>query len=333
MPRARRVFFEGAVYHVYNRLARGERVFAGKAEAVVFRELLLEVVERDELTVFAWCLMPNHYHLFVRIGTVGLDRPLRSLQQRVTRFVNRGQRVYGPLWQGRYRAKMVTDEGYFQQLLAYIHLNPVSAGMVDDPARYRWSGHREILGRIKDPIVDVDVVLQLFGETRRSARAAYTRRLKSAIEEEWIGDAPGRLPWWRLGRPPRGEDEDPADAVQRRREIAERPIEERPGLSLQQFLERGCSALGVEVEDLTSRQRQPGIVRAREMLSTLGVERWGFRVVDLAQAMKKSPYTITKAITRTTQRRRKDEEFRETLEKLDREIATGRKASQPNESQ
>ncbi|NOZ93720.1 MAG: hypothetical protein GXP47_03130, partial [Acidobacteria bacterium] len=104
MPRAQRVFFEGAVYHVYNRLARGERVFGEKWEAGVFRELLKDVVERDELTVFAWCLMPNHYHVAVRVGAVPLDRPVRSLQQRLARFVNRRQGVYGPLWQGRYRA-------------------------------------------------------------------------------------------------------------------------------------------------------------------------------------------------------------------------------------
>jgi hypothetical protein len=84
---------------------------------------------------------------------------------------------------------------------------------VDDPAEYPWSGHGEILGRVKKPIVDVDEALRVFGATRRSARAAYVRRLKGAVEAEWIGEAPGRLPWWRLGRPPKGEDEDPEEAV------------------------------------------------------------------------------------------------------------------------
>ena len=53
MTRPGRVFFEGAVYHVYNRLARGERVFDEASEATVFTELLREVVERDAVTVFA----------------------------------------------------------------------------------------------------------------------------------------------------------------------------------------------------------------------------------------------------------------------------------------
>lgn len=87
----------------------------------------------------------QHYHFAVRTGKVTLDRPLRSLQQRVTRSVNTRERVFGPLWQGRYKAKLVDDQRYLDQLLVYIHLNPVIAGLVDDPAKYHWIGHRELL--------------------------------------------------------------------------------------------------------------------------------------------------------------------------------------------
>ena len=215
MPRPDRIFVEGGIYHVYNRLGRGERVFDEEVEAMIFVSLLREIAERDGLTIFAWALLSNHFHLAVQTGVISLDRPLRSLQQRVTRGVNARRRVYGPLWQGRYRAKMVGDQRCLEQLLVYIHLNPVTAGMVDDPANYPWSGHRELLGKVKDPVVDVDEVLRVFGTTRRSARAAYVRRLKGSFDEQWIGEEPGRLPWWRLGRPPKGEDEDPKGARHR----------------------------------------------------------------------------------------------------------------------
>ena len=81
------------MYHVYNRLGRGEQVFAEETEAAAFVTLLRDVAERDGLTVFAWCLMSNHYHLAVRTGVVSLDRPMRSLQQRVTRGINARNRV------------------------------------------------------------------------------------------------------------------------------------------------------------------------------------------------------------------------------------------------
>jgi REP element-mobilizing transposase RayT len=323
MPRPDRVFVEGGVYHVYNRIGRGERVFDGAEESAAFVELLRRVVSRDGLTVYAWCLMSNHYHLAVRTGEITLDRPMRSLQQGVTRSVNVRRKVFGPLWQGRYRAKLVEDQRYLDQLLIYIHLNPVSAGLMDDPADYPWSGHGEILGRVKKPIVDVDEVLRVFGETRRSARATYVRRLKGAVEAEWIGEAPGRLPWWRLGRPPKGEDEDPEEAVRQRRRRGVEGPDWRPRLSAEEFAPWAADALHLEMEDLCSRKRSPELVRARELVMALGVEGYGLKVRELAATLKKTPDGMSHALARGVRRRADDERFRRELRKLDRVIATG----------
>ena len=265
--------------------------------------------------------MSNHYHLAVRTGVISLDRPMQSLQQRVTRGVNLRRRVYGPLWQGRYRAKLVKDQRYLDQLLIYIHLNAVTAGIVDDPADYRWSGHRELLGKVKKPVVDVDEVLRVFGTTRRSARAAYVRRLKGSLEEEWIGEEPGRLPWWRLGRPPKGEDEDPETAVRERREREEQGPEWRPSFEAEEFIARGAQVLGVEVDALRSRRQDRRLARARELLMILGVERYRLKLKDLANELKKSPDGMTKTVARAANRRTEDDEFRGDLNELDRALA------------
>jgi len=323
MPRPGRIAVEGGVYHVYNRLGRGERVFDDDDVAAAFVELLREVVGRDSLTVFAWCLMSNHYHLAVQTSTITLDRPMRSLQQRTTRLVNGRRRVYGPLWQGRYKAKLVEGQRYLDQLLVYIHLNPVSAGVVSDPVDYRWCGHREIVQRAKLPIVAVDEVLRLFGSTRRTARARYVRALKGAVNEEWIGESPGRLPWWRLGRPPRGEDEDPEIAVRERRRWEREGPEWRPRLSAPEMVVRGALELGVDLESLRSRGRSPDVVRARELLAVVGVERYGLLVRDLADALKKSPNGISDTLARGVRLRTEDEPFRRELDGLDRAIAGG----------
>ncbi len=71
---------EGGVYHVYNRVARGEGVFSNPEEAVEFVDRIRDVKQRDGWTVFAWCLMSNHFHLAVRTATVGLATSLHSLQ-------------------------------------------------------------------------------------------------------------------------------------------------------------------------------------------------------------------------------------------------------------
>jgi len=321
MARPNRIIVEGGVYHVYNRLGRGERVFDQETEAAAFVGLLRDVAERDGLTVFAWCLLSNHYHMAVRTGVVSLDRPMRSLQQRVTRGVNLRRRVYGPLWQGRYKAKLVKDQRYLEQLLIYVHLNPVMAGIVADPADYRWSGHLELLGKVKKPIIDVDEVLRVFGTTRRSARAAYVRRLKGAFEEEWIGEEPGRLPWWRLGRPSKGEDEDPETAIRERRARDEPGPDWRPIIEAEEFIARGAGWLGVDVDELRSRRRAEELVQAGEVLVILGVERFGLKVKDLARQLRKSPDGMTQTIARAARKRTEDRAFRRDLNKLDRALA------------
>jgi len=155
MPRRARVFVAGATYHVYSRVARGERVFADSREAATFLEVLRNVKREHGLSVLAWCLMATHYHLAVRVGQVPLWRSMRLVQGRFARGYNRRHRLLGPFWQGRYKAIVVPDASYLQQLVAYIHLNSVTAKVVRDPARYRWSGHRELVGCTSVPCITI----------------------------------------------------------------------------------------------------------------------------------------------------------------------------------
>lgn len=323
MPRPQRVFLEGGIFHVYNRTSRGERVFGDEAAASGFVERLREVKARDGLQVFAWCLMASHYHLAVRCGPVPLARSMKSLQQGLTRAYNAKHRIFGPLWQGRYRAKLVQEQRHFDTLLAYIHLNPVVAGVVSDPATYRWSGHPEILGRVREPLADGDEVLVLFGATRRSARAAYVRSLKVAAVEPWVGESPGGLPWWRPGRPRKEENEAPEidrtvatiDALGRSTGL------ERPRVEAAELVERVAARLGLEVGDLAGRRRAPELVEGRELAAALGVERYGVRVKDLATVLDKSAEAVSRMASRGAAKRQGEEEFRRRYEDLDRYLA------------
>ncbi len=146
MPRHPRLFLPYAIYHVYCRVARGEFIFDDDSEAMEFVERLREVRDLDAWSILAWCLMGNHYHLVVKTRDVELWRSMARLQARVSRDYNRRRGFFGRLWQGRYRARVVDTNEYYRQVLAYVHLNPVSAGIVSDPADYRLSGHRELIG-------------------------------------------------------------------------------------------------------------------------------------------------------------------------------------------
>ena len=81
MPRMPRLLVESGVYHVYNRTARGERLFQDEREARRFLRLAREVKERDGMVVLAWALLSNHYHLAVRTGPHKIGRA--SCRERV----------------------------------------------------------------------------------------------------------------------------------------------------------------------------------------------------------------------------------------------------------
>jgi REP element-mobilizing transposase RayT len=320
MPRPNRLNLEGGVYHVYNRVTRGDAVFAEEDEAELFTSVLRKVKERDEVTVFAWCLMANHFHIALRTGPVPLERTMKSLQQKISIGYNARFGTFGPLWQGRYRAKLVENQDYLDRLIFYIHLNPVASGIVNDPAQFRWSGHREIVGRSSNPIVDIDEVLLLFGATRRAARVSYVTSLKGAATEDWIGESPGRIPWWRLGRPP-GRDHKVIHRDASKSfvdELGRSTGLERASLPTDEFLELGAQALRVPVARLAGRERTPQVVRARELLVTLGVERYGLRVSKIAAVLNKSPEGISRCLSRGVARRESDDEFRARLDEVDR---------------
>ena len=82
MSRFPRMLFEGRVYHVYNRSARGEAVLEGPWEVRRLVGLIREVKQRDGFAVLAWCVLSNHFHLAIRMGAVPLSRSLRSIQGR-----------------------------------------------------------------------------------------------------------------------------------------------------------------------------------------------------------------------------------------------------------
>ena len=117
MPRRPRVEVDGGVYHVYNRVASGERLFEDPEVAIEFVERIRSVKERDGWTVFAWCVMPNHFHLAIRRSTVDLAASLHSLQGKFSRAFNRRWQRSGSVWQSRYQAKLIDEQRYLSRVV------------------------------------------------------------------------------------------------------------------------------------------------------------------------------------------------------------------------
>lgn len=316
MGRSPRILIEGGVYHVYNRVSRGEHVFRDESEAEKLLRRLYETKRRDSFQVLAWCLMSNHYHLALRMGEVPLSRSMQTLNHRFTQSFNGRHRLAGPFWQGRYRSKLVEDGAYLQQLILYIHRNPVTAGVVKDPADYRWSGHGEVLRGVRGRgLVDVDETLAAFEPTRRGALAHYRRAIAAAEGEEWMSEGPGCLPWWRLGRPAR-KDEDELDLD------TERPLigmdgrstaAPRPRVQLDELVRCGARRLGLTLDVLRSSRRAPAVVEAREVVAWVAVVLYGFQVKEVARELEKHVESTSRLVSRAAARRVESDRFRATV--------------------
>lgn len=146
MSRPLRLEFAGAVYHVTSRGDRRESIF----EDDVDREALLAVVAqglaRFAATMFAYCLMGNHYHFVVQTQQPNLSRLMRHINGVYTQICNRRHRKVGHLFQGRFKAIVVDRDAYFLEVCRYVDLNPLRANLVKHPGDWPWSSYRAHTG-------------------------------------------------------------------------------------------------------------------------------------------------------------------------------------------
>ncbi len=151
MARPLRIQYPGAVYHVMNRGGSRQKIFADNQDYEAFVKTVGEIHERWGVEVYAHCLMGNHYHLCLCTPEGNLSRVMRHLDGLYTQRFNRLRRRDGALFRGRYKAIVVDKDAYLAEVVRYIHLNPIGAGLVREPEAYLWSSHRFYLQRKEAP--------------------------------------------------------------------------------------------------------------------------------------------------------------------------------------
>jgi REP element-mobilizing transposase RayT len=152
MARKPRIDQPGAWHHVMHRGARRAPIFASDDHCGTFLGHVADTVETFEIEVHAYSLMPNHYHLLVRSRHGNLSRAMRHLNASYTQHINALHDWDGPIFRGRFRSELVRNEAVLPFVLAYIHLNPLRAGLVTRLGSDCWTSHRAYVGR--DPAPD-----------------------------------------------------------------------------------------------------------------------------------------------------------------------------------
>jgi hypothetical protein len=172
------------------------------------------------------------------------------------------------------------------------------------------------LGRRGKPIVAVDDVLAVFGQRRREAMRAYRSALRDVGESDWSSEAPGRLPWWRPRHPVAGRALNPivGEAID---ELSRPTSPYRARFEAGEWVEAACATIGLRRAELADRGRDPEVVRARDIVGLVGVERYGVKVKDLAECLGKSEDGVSLWVRRGARRREEDASFAVEAEKLD----------------
>jgi len=277
MARPLRIQFPGALYHVVSRGNGRQAIFLDAADRRRFLALLAEAVERHNLICHAYCLMDNHFHLLIETPEGNLARAMAWLNATFSQWWNKKHQRAGHVLQGRYWASLVQKDAYLLAAARYIELNPVRAGLVNDPARWRWSSHRAHVGLIEVPaMLATDFILRYFHhEDRPAARKRYR-----AFVLQGVGDTSERS---RFSRPVVGSDEFVASVSgDRERQSLSREIPKRNRLV-------GRPALDVVIGSPTDRLERTARVREAHF-------RFGYTMLEIARYLHVHYATVSRML-------------------------------------
>lgn len=161
----------GGVYHVASRGVRRDRIFSDDLDCAGLLAVLAGVVERFGWRCHGYCLMTNHYHLVIEIPEQNLSRGMQRLNTTYARRFNTRHGFTGHAFGSRFYSGAVRSDSHLLQLLRYVVLNPVRAGLVPHPAEWVWSSYRSFAGHTPLPaFLAADYLLAYFG---RSTEAAF----------------------------------------------------------------------------------------------------------------------------------------------------------------
>ena len=186
MPRKARVDAPCALHHIIARGIERREIFKDDFDRNNFLERLGKIIFETDTRCYAWALIPNHFHLLLKTGRVPMATVMRRLLTGHAGFYNRRYRRHGHLFQNRYKSILCQADVYLKELVRYIHLNPLRAGLVDDMKaldKYPFCGHSTVIGRKSRTWQDTEGVLELFSDTVSMARRFYRSFVRKGIDQ------------------------------------------------------------------------------------------------------------------------------------------------------
>jgi len=318
MPRQARLDAPGTVHHVIIRGIEKRRIVDDDADRQEFVCRMGRIAGETQSVVYAWSLMTNHAHILLRSGTVGLPQYMRRLLTGYAGYYNRRHRRHGHLFQNRYKSIVCDEDAYLRELVRYIHLNPLRAGLVKNSASledYPWCGHGAVLGTMTIQCQDRDFVLSCFGSREGPAKKAYRAYVAEGAaagrKPELVGGGLVRsLGGWSEVKSlrVRGERMASDERILGSGDFVERILQEAGADFRHQYAARErrkkieavvaaeCARQGVDVKELQSGSRRPHVSQARKHIAQQLFEGEGIPLAEIARHTGVSTSAISKAL-------------------------------------
>jgi putative transposase len=320
MPRQARIDAPGALHHIVIRGIEKRAVFRDDRDREDFIERLSGLLEEGATPCYAWALMPNHVHLLLRTGKASIASIMRRLLTGYAVRFNRRHDRHGHLFQNRYKSILCEEDGYLMQLVAYIHLNPVRAGIVrgiEALRAYPFTGYSALMGRTERAWQDTEYVLALFGSTFTEARINLHRHvaqweLKGSCPELTGGGLIRSAGGWRAlkqafreGAKLAGDERilGSSDFVQKTLKDAGEEYDRKTrlrsaGVDLPGVIAAVCDHTGVREKEVAGASKAAGPARARALVSYIAARKLSIAGSEVARQLNVDRSAVSRAIRR-----------------------------------
>ncbi|WP_232278976.1 transposase [Geotalea uraniireducens] len=243
----------------------------------------------------AWSFLTNHAHMLLRPTQGKLGHLMRRLLTGYAVTFNLRHHRSGHLFQNRYKSIICEEDPYLLELVRYIHLNPLRAGIVKDTVElneYPWSGHAVLMGRREMPGQNVEEVLRYFGQRKKLAQEKYQSFVADGItlgrREELVGGGLKRVLKLVGGELITAYDDrilgraEFVEQLKQEKEVSERLDLRMP---LAQLVTLVAEVADVEPEALGQRRRGALISDAKSIICYLAARRIGYSGETVAKAL------------------------------------------------
>jgi len=182
MPRPHRPLIADGTYHIYSRSRPGLVLFEDDGERRLFLHLVVRAIAAHQWRCLSYCLMDTHFHLVLKTPRADLDIGMRVVLSDYAAKLHERRGTRGPVFSGRYGSKLLTRDAHLLEVLRYVALNPVRAGLCRQPSMWPWSSHRALAGEAPPGFVAVTDVHALV----RGGPLQYVELVRYAIGGEHV---------------------------------------------------------------------------------------------------------------------------------------------------